>query len=184
MNILLTAFEPFGGNASNITQEVIKMLPEQIGKHLLNKVVLPVSFRRAPVVLREAIEQKKPDFVLMLGQCKDSETIRLERYAHNMMDSQMGDNDHYCPSEEIIYQEVPNALMATIGRPLGSLSKVLQDDGLPVTVSSSAGLYVCNRVYYEALYLGQKSLFVHVPKNMDCCLAAKTISILIQNLCN
>jgi len=184
MNILLTAFEPFGGNTTNITQEVIKALPEQIGENTLHKVVLPVSFHRVPVVLRQAIEQLKPDFVLMLGQCKDSDTIRLERYAHNMMDSQMGDNDHYCPTEEIIYPKTPNALMATTPRPLRTLSKALQDEGCPVTISTSAGLYVCNRVYYEALYLGQKALFVHIPKNMDIAMAAKTISFLIQNLCN
>jgi len=182
MNILLTAFEPFGGNATNITQEVIQELPEQIGEHLLNKLVLPVSFRRAPQVLRKAIEQQKPDFVLMLGQCKDSDTIRLERYAHNMMDSRLGDNDQYCPTEEIIYQGAPNALMATIGRPLGSLSITVKDADCPVSVSTSAGLYVCNRVYYEALYLGQKALFVHVPKNMDCCLAVKIVNCLVQNL--
>jgi len=182
MSILLTAFEPFGGNATNITQEVIKMLPDEIGEHLLHKVVLPVSFKRAPVVLRKAIEQLKPDFVLILGQCKDSDTMRLERYAHNMMDSQMGDNDHYCPTEEIIYPHAPHALMATTPRPLGSLSIAVKDEDCPVSVSTSAGLYVCNRVYYEALYLGQKALFVHVPKNMDSCLATKTINFLVQNL--
>jgi len=182
MNILLTAFETFGGNASNITQEVIQELPEQIGEHLLNKVVLPVSFRRAPVVLRKAIEQQKPDFVLMLGQCKDSDTIRLERYAHNMMDSRLGDNDHYCPTEKIIYPDAPPALIVTTTIPLGSMIEVLQDEGLPVSISTSAGLYVCNRVYYEALYLGQKALFVHIPKNMDCRLAAKMINFLVQNL--
>jgi len=182
MNILLTAFEPFGGNTTNITQKVIMALPKQIGEHLLHKLVLPVSFQRAPIALREAIEQQRPDFVLMLGQCGEGEQIRLERYAHNMMDSQMGDNDHYCPTEEIIYQESHCALMATTPRPLRTLSKALQDEGCPVTISTSAGLYVCNRVYYEALYLGQKALFVHVPKNIDKRLAAKTINFLVQNL--
>lgn len=182
MHILLTAFEPFGGNTTNITQEVIHELPEQIGENHLHKIVLPVSFKHAPIALHEAIEQIQPDMVIMLGQCKEGEKIRLERFAHNMMDSQMGDNDHYCPSEEIIYTNTPTALKTTIGRPLNAIRQVLEDTDWPVSVSSSAGLYVCNRVYYEALYLNQKALFVHIPKNIGLYVATKTIYFLVQNL--
>ncbi len=182
MHILLTAFEPFGGNSTNITQEVIQALPEQIGEHLLHKRVLLVSFQRAPRVLREAIEQQRPDFTLMLGQCGEGEKIRLERYAHNMMDSRLGDNDHDCPTEEIIYPEASAAMMTTIGQSLHALCASLENEGLPVTVSTSAGLYVCNRVYYEALYLGQKALFVHIPKNLDLDQVIKTLYSLIHQL--
>jgi len=184
MRILLTAFEPFGGNVSNITQEAIKELPEQIGEHLLYKLVLPVSFRRAPVILRKAIEQQRPNFVLMLGQCGEGEKIRLERYAHNMMDSKLGDNDHYCPTEEIIYSDAPPALMVTVTMPLGNLVEECQQINLPVTISTSAGLYVCNRVYFEALYLRQQALFIHVPKNMDIQITIKTLCFFVQNLLN
>lgn len=182
MHILLTAFEPFGSNVTNITQEVLNELPEQIGENHLHKIVLPVSFAQAPIVLCEAIERLNPDCVLMLGQCKEGEKIRLERYAHNMMDSQMGDNDHYCPNEEIIYPHSPTALMTTIGQPLKTIEKTLTRADRPVTITTSAGLYVCNRVYYEALYLNQKALFIHIPKTIGLYVAGKTLLHLIRTI--
>lgn len=182
MQILLTAFEPFSGNTTNITQLVMNELPEQIGPHYLHKVVLPVSFKRAPVALHEAIEQVQPDMVIMLGQCKEGEKIRLERFAHNMMDSQMGDNDHYCPLEKEIYPSAPVALTTTISPSLNTMAQSISTAHLPVMTSSSAGLYVCNRVYYEALYSHQTALFVHVPKNMEVDMATRVLSLLVQNL--
>ena len=43
-------------------------------------------------------------------------------------------------------------------------------------------MYVCNRVYYEALHLGQKALFVHIPKTIDKALATRAIEQLITIL--
>lgn len=181
MYILLTAFEPFGGAATNITQEVMQHLPEQIGEHHLTKRLLPVSFRRAPVVLRDSIEQTQPDFVLMLGQCKDSDTIRLERYAHNIMNSRMGDNDGYCPNNVNILEQLDDHSAITSGS-LGTIFTECQAAGLPVSISTSAGQYVCNRVYYEALQLGHSALFVHIPKTFDIEKATQIITFLVQNL--
>ena len=110
MRILLTAFEPFGGADSNITQSVLSLLPDSIADWAIEKVCLPVSFKRAPIVLREAITTYSPDLVIMLGQCPAGENIRLERFAINMMDSTKGDNDGYIPNEETIYAHQPLAL--------------------------------------------------------------------------
>ena len=68
MRILLTAFEPFGGAETNITQSVLSLLPDSIADWAIEKVCLPVSFKRAPIVLREAITTYSPDLVIMLGQ--------------------------------------------------------------------------------------------------------------------
>ena len=87
MRILITAFEPFGGAETNITQSVLSLLPASIADWAIEKVCLPVSFKRAPIVLREAIATYSPDLVIMLGQCPAGENIRLERFAINMMDS-------------------------------------------------------------------------------------------------
>ena len=164
-NMLVTAFEPFGGAETNITQEILGHLRKQIGKTTLEKVVLPVSFQRAPVVLREAILEHQPDFVLMLGQCGEGDKLRLERFAHNLMDSEKGDNDGYCPHDEVIDSNAPLALQTPCD--IRAVQDWCKEHGLPTILSSSAGLYVCNRVYWEALAMGQKALFVHVPKNSD-----------------
>ena len=180
MRILVTAFEPFGGSPTNITQDVLTALPCNMGKAEILKQCLPVSFQRAPIMLREAIATYSPDLVIMLGQCPAGENIRLERFAINMMDSTKGDNDGYIPSEETIYANQPLALQTPL--PIRELERFCTDNVQPVQVSNSAGLYVCNRVYYEALYLHQQAIFMHVPKNMDLTLAQETIAQIMKNL--
>ena len=180
MHILLTAFEPFGGAETNITQSVLSLLPDFLADWAIEKVCLPVSFKHAPIMLREAIATYSPDLVIMLGQCPTGENIRLERFAINMMDSTKGDNDGYIPSEETIYANQPLALQTPL--PIRELERFCADNVQPVQVSNSAGLYVCNRVYYEALYLHQQAIFMHVPKNMDLTLAQQTIAQIMKNL--
>ena len=180
MRILVTAFEPFGGSPTNITQDVLTALPCNMGKAEILKQCLPVSFQRAPIMLREAIATYSPDLIIMLGQCPAGENIRLERFAINMMDSTKGDNDGYIPSEETIYDNQPLALQTPL--PIRELERFCADNVQPVQVSNSAGLYVCNRVYYEALYLHQQAIFMHVPKNMDLTLAQQTIAQIMKNL--
>ena len=180
MRILITAFEPFGGAETNITQSVLSLLPDSFADWAVEKVCLPVSFKRAPIVLREAIATYSPDLILMLGQCSTGENIRLERFAINMMDSSKADNDGYIPNEETIYADQPLALQTPL--PIRELERFCTDSVQPVQVSNSAGLYVCNRVYYEALYLHQQAIFMHVPKNMDLTLAQQTIAQIMKNL--
>lgn len=180
MKILITAFEPFGGAVTNITQDILSALPCNIGKAEVIKQCLPVSFERAPIALREIITEHNPDMLLLLGQCPVGENIRLERFAINMMDSQRADNDGYCPSEEQIYLDAPLAYLTPIN--IKTIANQLQKEKLPVVVSNSAGLYVCNRVYYEALHLKQNALFVHVPKDFDMPIAITMLHILYKQV--
>ena len=180
MRILITAFEPFCGAETNITQSILSLLPDSLADWAIEKVCLPVSFKRAPIVLREAIMTYSPDLVIMLGQCPAGENIRLERFAINMMDSIKGDNDGYIPSEETIYPHQPLALQTPL--PIKELLRFCTDDVLPVKISNSAGLYVCNRVYYEALHLHQRAIFVHVPKNMERIIALRVLEYLLPKI--
>ena len=180
MRILLTAFESFGGAETNITQSVLSLLPASIADWAIEKVCLPVSFKRAPIVLREAIATYSPDLVIMLGQCSTGENIRLERFAINMMDSSKADNDGYIPNEETIYNLQPLALQTPFS--VKALAISCAKTGLPVVVSNSAGLYVCNRAYYEALCLHQQAIFVHVPKNMERIIALRVLEYLLPKI--
>ena len=180
MRTLLTAFEPFGGAETNITQSILSLLPDSVTDWAVKKVCLPVSFKRAPIVLREAIATYSPDLVIMLGQCPAGENIRLERFAINMMDSTKGDNDGYTPNEETIYPHQPLALQTPLS--VKALAISCAETGLPVVVSKSAGLYVCNRVYYEALHLQQRAIFVHVPKNIEETIAQSALEHLLPKI--
>lgn len=172
---LLTGFEPFGGAKTNISQAVLAGMQAEV-----TKVILPVSFRNAPLVLQQAIREYHPGILLMLGQCGEEEKIRLERFAFNLMDAPKGDNDGYYPNEETIF---PNATTAyRTPYTIRTLVETLVKKGFPVRASNSAGLFVCNRVYYEALHLGQKALFVHIPKTMNVTEATQMIEQIIKYL--
>ena len=173
MRILVTAFEPFGGSDTNISQKVLDAIQADVAK-----LLLPVSFRRAPEVLNEAIGQFQPDVIIAMGQAAKGDKIRLERLAINMMDSAKGDNDGYIPNEELICPEAPLALKTAL--PVKQLCADCVNAGLPTIVSNSAGLYVCNCIYFEALRRTPNSLFVHIPKNMDIEIAKQVINSLIN----
>ena len=180
MRILLTAFEPFGGAETNITQVVLSLLPDSIADGAIGKVCLPVSFKRAPIVLQEAIATYTPDLVIMLGQCPANENILLERFAINMMDSTKGDNDGYIPNEETLCPNQPLALQTSL--PIKELAASCWENSFSIQISNSAGLYVCNRVYYEALYLHPKALFIHIPQNMLADRAKNILTSILHNL--
>ena len=175
MRILVTAFEPYGTNDTNISQKVLDAIQADV-----TKLLLPVSFRRAPEVLNEAIDQFQPDVIISMGQAAEGDKIRLEHLAINMMDSAKGDNDGYMPNEELICPEAPLALKTAL--PVKQLCADCINAGLPTMVSNSAGLYVCNRIYFEALRRTLNSLFVHIPKNMDLEIAKQERNSVIREL--
>lgn len=162
----MTGFEPFGGHPENVSWEVARRVTCGVAEGIeLAVELLPVSFTRVAHSLHKAVERYAPDVVIMLGQSALTDRVKLERVALNLMDSAMGDNDGYKPSEEPIYSGENNALFTTL--PIKRLHAAIVDDGIPAKISTSAGVYVCNRLYYEALRMCKcgtmQALFIHLP---------------------
>lgn len=149
MKIFFTAFEPFGGRISNVSAQLLEQLPGP-------KALLPVSFRRAPVLALEAVERERPDLVICLGEAASRTEICLERVALNLMHAQKPDNDGYRPQHQRIIPDAPDGIFTpidvdTLAAATGSI------------VSNSAGLYVCNALYYTLLHHRIPTLFIHLP---------------------
>lgn len=167
MRVLLTGFEPFGSLDTNVSWEVAKRVAEMsFGAVDLAIEQMPVSFGRVAEVLRDAVGRHNPDIILSLGQSGSGDSVKLERVALNMMDSKMGENDGYTPDEEPIDRDGDAALFTSL--PIKSLRSAIEAKGINSVISNSAGLYVCNRLYYEALRLerersGLRALFIHLP---------------------
>lgn len=167
MKALITGFEPFGRHPENSSWVVA----EQVATYGVKDVEIaleqmPVSFRRAGKALREAVEKHSPDVVIMLGQAESSDSVRLERVALNLMDAKAGDNDGYTPDEETIDECAPLARLTKL--PIKILCKAVAEAGVAVKITNSCGLYVCNRLYFEALALCEEhpmmsALFIHLP---------------------
>ena len=167
MRILLTGFEPFGKYKENSSWAVAEKVTAcgVIGVEIFKKR-LPVSFAGVGAALRNAVEECRPNVVVMLGQAAGIDYIKLERIAINMMDAAVADNDGFLPDEEPICADGAAALFTDVD--IKGLRRALEEQGVLAKVSNSAGLYVCNRLYYEALLLckerpGISALFVHLP---------------------
>lgn len=169
MRVLLTGFDPFGGSDVNSSWEVAVRVGQQPLKSVNIEVrQLPVSFVRAGEMIRELLADRRPEVLVMLGQRGKGQSIDIERIAVNLMDSANPDNDGYCPQEQTICVDGKPAYFSNL--PVKALRDALLQKNIPAKVSNSAGLYVCNSTYYNALNeienhsLPVKVVFVHVPK--------------------
>jgi pyroglutamyl-peptidase len=167
VKILITGFEPFGSNNENSSWVVANKVATQntFGIDIALEL-MPVSFRSVAKTLRTAVTRHNPDLLIMLGQAGSSDKVRLERIAINMMDARNADNDGFIPDEEPINTETPVALFTNTD--IKQLYNAIVEQSIPVKISNSCGLYVCNRIYYEALMLcneinKMKAIFVHLP---------------------
>ena len=168
MKVLITGFEPFGGSEVNSSWETAVRVGQLAPKDVcMETLLLPVSFVKAGEMIREALREKRPDVLIMLGQRGKGESIDIERIAINMMDASNPDNDGYHPQEQTIVDGGEAAYFSNL--PVKTLRDALLQKGILARVSNSAGLYVCNSTYYNALNeiydqgLSTKALFIHLP---------------------
>ena len=185
MKVLLTGFEPYGQEQVNSSWEAVKAFPESVGGVEIEKECLPVSFERAGMALEKAVVQYKPDVVLSLGQASGRCEINVERVAVNMADCKMTDNDGCQPCELRLFTDAPDAYFSNM--PVKRLVDAIRESGIPAVISNSAGLYVCNSVFYAAMHLVHSKYpnmqvgFIHVP-SMASETVVQALKIVIQTL--
>ena len=114
MKVLVTGFEPFGGEKINPSWEAVKALPDELDGATLMKVRLPVSFKGVREILPRLIVKERPDIVLLTGQAGGRPNVTVERVAINVMDSEVPDNDGFKPEDEPVFEGAPDAYFATI----------------------------------------------------------------------
>ncbi|MBF0698839.1 pyroglutamyl-peptidase I [Streptococcus danieliae] len=167
MKILVTAFEPFNGEAMNPALEVVKRLPDQILGHELVWRVLPTAFGGARAELESVLGELEPDLVLCLGQAGGRKGLTLERVAINVMDAPIPDNAGEQPIDDPVRAEGPAAYFSTL--PLKALLAGMQERGQEIRLSNTAGTFVCNQVLYEVLHWASqhrpalRAGFLHLP---------------------
>lgn len=167
MKVLVTGFEPFGGETINPSWEAVKELPDKIENAEIIKHQLPVTFKGVKEKLPKIIDEIEPNVVILTGQAGGRVNITVERVAINVMDARMEDNEGYKPEDEPIFENAPAAYFATI--PVKRIVNALRENKIPAMVSNSAGTYVCNTAMYTALHhiaikgLEAKAGFIHVP---------------------
>lgn len=167
MKILITGFEPFGGETINPAWETVKRLPGEIAGAEICKCSIPVTFSQCGPAVDEEIQRYQPDVVLCVGQAGGRSCVTVERIGINLADANIPDNMGIQPTDEPIQPNGPAAYFATV--PVKAMVKHVREQGIPCQVSYSAGTYVCNCVLYQLLHLAAtryphiRGGFLHVP---------------------
>ena len=165
MTVLISGFGAFGPVPVNPSESLVKDLAKRFA---YATVVLDVSYERCFPRLREEIKRVQPHLLLLTGVARGGSGLRLEMRARNIATAMLKDVDgvvgagqalssHYSKGD-FIYTDVDTLTLAA------SLCRA----GFDARVSTDAGGYVCNALYYHALeQLDIPVLFLHIPPYDD-----------------
>ena len=163
--LLITGFDPFGGETVNPAWEAVKLLPETIGEFSLHKLEIPTIFGQGALMVLEAARQIQPNIILCIGQAGTRSAVTPERIGVNIRDAKIPDNAGNVPCGQRIDPNGPAAYFSTVN--VEAMAKAATQLGLPAMVSNSAGAFVCNDVLYSLLHQFDGSStgvgFIHVP---------------------
>ncbi len=167
--LLLTGFEPFGGDPTNPSAEVVRQLEgRRHGSHRIVGAVLPCVFGECRRALAELLARHRPAAVIALGVAAGRAAITPERVAINVDDARIPDNACRQPVDVPVEPGGPAACWSTL--PLKAIVAALQVEGIPAEVSNSAGTFVCNHLFYGLMrtleqpdWRGVPGGFIHLP---------------------
>ena len=163
--LLITGFDPFGGETINPSWEAVKLLPEVIGEYEVHKMEIPTIFGLAAKTVLDKAAEVRPDVILCVGQAGGRSGVTPERIGINIRSARIPDNAGNQPVEQTIVPDGPDGIFSTV--PVAKMAQAIQDAGLLGAVSNTAGAFVCNDTLYLLLhhYAGTdvRGGFIHVP---------------------
>jgi pyroglutamyl-peptidase len=169
MNILITAFGPFAGRPENASSLALRELKKTFPA--IRTRILPVDAVIAPSRLKQALQQTRPDALIMLGEAAGSREIRLETTAWNEKDFRIPDIAGRQPSSSPVIRGAPDHFISTL--PLAAIHASLADAGHDVSLSDDAGRYLCNQLFYVGRHHLEPRItpcpagFIHLPLAQD-----------------
>lgn len=167
MKILVTGFDPFGNEKINPAIESVKRLPDNIkGADIIKLEINTVAFKSLEQI-KNAIIKEKPDVVLSVGQAGGRFDITVEKVGINLDDFRIKDNEGNQFIDRPVFADGPAAYFSTL--PVKAMVENIKANGIPASVSYSAGTFICNHVLYGVLYMAAnefnniKAGFIHIP---------------------
>ena len=163
--LLITGFEPFGGEVINPSWEAVQALPGKIGSYRLTKLQIPVEYGNAADIVIQHANMLNADRILCVGQAGGRSGVTPEAVGINLRDSASPDNAGLLQCNTPVIPNGPAAYFSTA--PVREIVAAIKAMQLPASLSLSAGAYVCNDVLYTLLHRfhGTKTQvgFIHVP---------------------
>ena len=163
--LLITGFDPFGGQTVNPSWEAVRLLPGRIGAYEVTCLQIPTLFGEGARKVRSAAEALHPDVILSVGQAGSRRGVTPEVVGINLREARIPDNGGFQPVNVPIAPDGPAAYFATV--PVRAMVDAMTAAGLPCALSYSAGAFVCNDVLYTLLHhyhgTAVQAGFIHVP---------------------
>ena len=168
MKILVTGFDPFGGESINPALEAVKRLPDSIRGAQIIKLEIPTVIGKSLAKIKETVLKESPDVVLSIGQAGERADISVERIGINIDDCRIPDNEGNQPVDEPVVKGGPAAYFVTL--PIKAIVEKLKSNKIPASVSNTAGTFICNHVCYGTAHFAaterggkMKTGFIHIP---------------------
>ena len=181
--ILLTGFEPFGTNETNVSQMILKQIESRLTiqdpwhdcrssvsgngsmEVYLEKQLLTVDEVGSRLTAKRLDSGDTWDLIIHMGLCESCDKIRFELTAQNKLDMRIPDNSGRQLKATLIGKtdlHVDKTFAKSLTHP--PLKEII--------LSNDAGTYLCNETYYRTLEsLGNKTVgkstkacFIHFPK--------------------
>lgn len=166
MKILLTGYEPFGGETINPALESVKKLHGlTIAGAKIVSTELPVVWDDVMPKFIAALKYHQPDLVINVGQAGGRAKITPEYIGINLMNGK--DNEGNVKNAEPIVAGAPDGYFTNL--PVVQMVAAMNEAGIPAAVSYTAGTYLCNYLAYAVRHhavtnnLNLKSCFIHIP---------------------
>jgi len=167
--VLVTGFEPFGGERINPSCEAVQALHDsRIAGHRVIGAELPTVFGSSLQALLALLRQHRPTLVLCVGQAGGRGALSIERVAINVDDARIPDNAGAQPVDCPVVEGGPAGYFSSL--PIKAMRQALLDAGINAEVSQTAGTFVCNHVFYGLMHEltrpewhGVRGGFIHVP---------------------
>ena len=164
-HLIITGFDPFGGESVNPSWEAVSRLPDTVGSYRLTKLQIPTIFGTAAQTILETAAGDAPDTILCVGQAGGRDAVTPERIAINMACAAKPDNAGNLLWEQPVVPGGPDGIFATV--PVRAMADAICAAGLPGKVSNTAGTFVCNDTLYRLLHhfagTAVRAGFIHVP---------------------
>lgn len=169
--ILLTGFEPYGNTPINPAEQVARTLDDLVieGVRVLARVV-PNTFFKCVDCVTTAIEELRPEAVVMLGEFSGRAMVTVERIAQNLNDGTrygLVDNEGNQLQGQMTVPGGPVAYYTTL--PIRAMVLAMRQAGIPADISDAPGTFCCNHLMYGTLHnlatrqLSIRAGWIHLP---------------------
>ena len=163
--LLVTGFDPFGGQPVNPAREAVLRLPDTVGGYEITKLEIPTVFGLAAETVMKVTEELRPHAILCVGQAGGRAAVTPEVVAINLREATIPDNAGNIPVNTPVIENAPAAYFATL--PVRDMVQAVRERGIPCALSYTAGTFVCNDLLYTLLHhyrdTDVRVGFVHIP---------------------